>query len=453
MNILIFFIFISNTFSYLIFPLTKEYVEITSSDNHIEIIRKLYDSKFFITINIGSERVNVKAFITQSNTELFIGGKNIINHKYNELSSESYNNTNNQKIEIKYGSFKEGILSTENFYVNNENNETQTISNMSFILATESRYSDDSVEGEIGLHLPYLESKPDYNFILSLKRANGIKSYNWFFYFDNFSKGEGKMIVDGYPHNLNDKIYIQEKFSQINILKNSYYGTWGFKFTSIYYDESYLMLSNNVEAHFEFNLGIITAPLESSEALEQFFFGKYINDNICFKEKYGVYNQYFFYCKDTKKFNAKEFKSIYLKSQELEIIFELDYKDLFFYKNGYVYFLILFKKDSNIWQLGEIFLKKYYIVFNQNSETIGYYQGLEKEKTKDKKKFKINLIHILLILILLSVIIVGIIIYMKKGRQRKNRANELDDDYEYESKVNSHQQIENKLITEDNNIN
>ena len=154
-------------------------------------------------------------------------------------------------------------------------------------------------------------------------------------------------------------------------------------------------------------------------------------------------NEFFYYCKKDKKFDIKEFKSIYLKSADLEIIFELDYKDLFYYNNNYYIFLITFKGESNIWNLGELFYKKYYIFYNQDSKTLGYYKGMEQEKKKNNDNnngSKNLLLYILLILILISVIVVGIIVYLKKG-PRRQRANELDDNYDYES--------QNKDVSED----
>lgn len=116
----------------------------------------------------------------------------------------------------------------------------------------------------------------------------------------------------------------------------------------------------------------------------------------------------------------------------------MSYEDLFYITNDYIYFLVIFR-DSH-WILGEIFLKKYYLVFNQDEKTIGYYQGMEKVKSENnqndnKSSFGLNLTHILLILILIALIIIGVILYLKKGK-RKNKANELDDDYDYDAHIN-----------------
>ena len=449
MKELVFIILISSIISYLVFPLNKEYKEISSSDNQTTIIKKLDYCKYYITINIGSEKVNVNAYITQANSEFFIGGQNIKNNKYNELSSESYNCTNKEIIYNDYGVYIEGVLSTENFYIKNGNNEIQLVNNLDFILGTKPKYEDNTIHGEIGLHLPYNKPVSYYNFIFCLKRANTTNSYNWYFDFDNFSKGEGKMVVDALPHDLHEK-YKENNFAKISAINKKYTFNWGIIFSSIYYDSSNpTILLNYFEANIEFDKGLISAPMEVSVSLESLFFEKYISDKLCFKDTFNVYKDVFFYCKNSKKINIDEFKSIYFKSKDLEIIFELDYKDLFYYVNDYIIFLITFKENSKIWNLGDIFYKKYYLVFNQESKTIGYYQGLEVIRKNKGKSFKITFVHIMLILTFISIWVVGVIIYIKKGKPRKNRANELDDyNYEYESKEenNSEGKKDNLLI-------
>ena len=74
-----------------------------------------------------------------------------------------------------------------------------------------------------------------------------------------------------------------------------------------------------------------------------------------------------------------------------EIFFIFDYKDLFFYKNDLTYFLILFREvDINNFRIGELFSKKYNLVFNQDSKTIGYYSNInniiKESNVKNNKK-------------------------------------------------------------------
>jgi hypothetical protein len=350
--------------------------------------------------------------------------------------------------------YNEGVFSIESFNIKNGEGKEQTVNNISFILGVNSNWENPS-EGEIGLHMPYPGSFKEYNFILNLKQANATKSYNWYLDFDNFSNGGGKLVVDGFPHDLNEKLYNKEKFAIIEAINSGYTYNWGIVFDSIYYNEQTSEISTFLKTSFEFDFGLISAPNDVAKALENSFFNKYISKNICFRNYFGVYKESFIYCKNTKEFNPKEFQSIYFKSKKLEIIFELDYQDLFYYKDDFVYFLITFKESDTLWRLGEVFLKKYYIVFNQDSKTMGYYQGMEKEKERvSESSFDIKyfFLIVILVLILIALIVVAILYYKKRG-PRKTRANELDDDdFDYQAKNDENENKKISLI-QPNNIN
>ena len=71
-----------------------------------------------------------------------------------------------------------------------------------------------------------------------------------------------------------------------------------------------------------------------------------------------------------------------------------------------------------------------------------------KEKNKNDKKIKnqfISLKNILLFLILIGIIVIGIVFY-KKRINRKIRANELEENFQYIPKNEISNDINNKLI-------
>ena len=454
---LIFFLLIlfSPIFNYISFPLKKDKAStLSDNDNPKQIFSSFLVSRLYINLNIGSNKIDIKAFLIQSKTELIIAGKNIINHKYDETESTTYNITNKNKITFQYGMYNEGILSKDNFNILKNSNVLNCF-NIDFILGTKasSTYTDIK-EGQVGLHLPLLESYPEYNLIRSLKNNNVTMSYNWYLDFDNFENNEGKMIVDGFPHDLNNKKYFKENFVKTSAIDRQYSVLWGLKFSSINYGNQNLASGLDLRAHFEFDYGIISAPKDVGELLESLFFEKYISQNICFKENIGVIGNYFFYCKKNDKFDIEKFESIYFNCADLDIIFELDYKDLFYIDNNNIYFLIEFSKNNKIWNFGEIFLKKYYIVFNQDEKTLGYYKNMERPKNnKDKKDnmiinnsswYKTFIIIIIIILLVVCVIIMGIYIYKNK-KNRKKKANELDDEYNYEPKFDLDNSKDNSI--------
>jgi len=176
------------------------------------------------------------------------------------------------------------------------------------------------------------------------------------------------------------------------------------------------------------------------EILEKEFFKNYMTKNICFKEIYGYERNIFYYCKNTKEFNPKKLKEINFKNVQLESNFVFDYNDLFFYKDDLAYFLILFREiDINSFRIGEIFLKKYNLVFNHDSKMIGFYSNINDNKIenkniiKDKGGSNFSLTNILLIIILVCILILGLF-FFKRRLNRKIRANELEDKYSYIAK-------------------
>ena len=437
-----FILSISFIYSYVVFPLYIKSQNIHPSDSPYEFIAKILDSDLYTEINIGSKKTIVKASIDVYITELMIAGDGVKRNKYNESNSDSYNCSYCKIKDLYDGWYSQGIISTEDFYIQKNKSEFNTVHNMKFILAKSSIYMDPP-EAICGLQLPKFNSEPDYNIINSLKNANQTNSYNWYLDYENFPNNEIKLIIDAYPHDLNSKKYNYEKFTKTSaIALDDYkrYPQWALRFSEINYDDvKFEGISSSFQiARLQFDSNIIIAPNEIGYFLEKQFFGEYISKNICFFNDTTL-NKYI-YCKN-KQFDVKKFKSIYFKNVDLTIIFELSYKELFYINGDYIYFLIIFRQIDD-WIFGNIFLKKYFLVFNQEAKTIGYYQGMEKEE--NGKKFKITLTHILLILILLAIIVVGIVLYIKKG-PRKKKANELDDDYDYNQSINE-QNDKNKII-------
>ena len=97
---------------------------------------------------------------------------------------------------------------------------------------------------------------------------------------------------------------------------------------------------------------------------------------------------------------------------------------------------MLFREvDINNFFIGELFLKKYNLVFNQESKKIGYYTYVKEKEEKEKKDSKtkpLSLTNIIWILILICLLAILIVIYFKKTK-RKVRTNELEE-YDYIAK-------------------
>ena len=120
--------------------------------------------------------------------------------------------------------------------------------------------------------------------------------------------------------------------------------------------------------------------------------------------------------------------------------------------NNRLDFLVLFRNyESNTWDLGELFLRKYITSFNYVSKTVSFYKqqikeinsktdipepNTENDEDNPNSKNNINLrlvLEIIMGILLLLAIVVIIILWMKIKKKKKKKADELkeDDDYEY----------------------
>ena len=133
--------------------------------------------------------------------------------------------------------------------------------------------------------------------------------------------------------------------------------------------------------------------------------------------------------------------------KEFDFHFILNYTDIFYEKFSKIYFLIVFNyKESNYWEFGLPFFKKYKFIYNYDSKIIGFFNKNNKNNDikgnnntlNNNNFFKddglITLIIILILLLLvLSLIFAGVLIGKKLYKARKIRTNELPDLYDYNS--------------------
>ena len=150
-------------------------------------------------------------------------------------------------------------------------------------------------------------------------------------------------------------------------------------------------------------------------------------------------------CDSSIKNNLKNFPILYFFNRELSFTFNLDYNDVFFIYNDKIFFLIIGSEVSESWMLGKIFMKKYPFIFDQDKKQIYFvhlnkYQdpidNNENEEKENKNENNSNTWKYIILYSLISLLFIGIIIGIFIGRKiwkknRKIRANELEDNYEY----------------------
>ena len=130
----------------------------------------------------------------------------------------------------------------------------------------------------------------------------------------------------------------------------------------------------------------------------------------------------------------------------LDFVFELTYNDLFIELNDKILFLVIYNTyGQDFWSVGRLFMKKYPFIFDYDKKTISFvniYNINKSDKIKKEENNKNTKNSYLKFCIVCIIILIGIIIGILIGRlllqkNRKKRANELDDNFEY---------VDNKII-------
>ena len=91
--------------------------------------------------------------------------------------------------------------------------------------------------------------------------------------------------------------------------------------------------------------------------------------------------------------------------------------------------------------MGFPFLKKYQFIFDEDKKLIGYYNSPENYdnskiiENENNEKYRLYILIIVLLLIVLFLLVVTFFLVKKlMNKNRRKRANELDDEYEYNNK-------------------
>ena len=235
----------------------------------------------------------------------------------------------------------------------------------------------------------------------------------------------------------------------------------------IKFDEIYYNLNNQNHTFHKFTQGIFVFDYDyiiSNEdyfnSIKNIFFNTYLEKGICFIDKQKKYiktRKYdmqllnILFCEKNKiEINElKKFPKLYLKHIGLYQIFEFGFEELFLEtKNYFIFKILLNEEKKSFWNFGRLFLKKYQFVFDNDQKAIFYLgindfnkkskTGEDNQNNNDTLKYKLYLFFILAILIIGIAVAIGW--YFGKiifNKQKKKRANELDDEYEYIEKKNN----------------
>ena len=427
------------------------------SDN-ISLITKLFFYKPYLNISMGTPFQLIPILFCKDSFSLFIHESN-----FNKNKSSTYNSSSIEAIPYFLDFYFTGfpskdIINFGNFHQKNF---------FDFVLSV----FYDNPFGCLGMKIPRENKDEPPSFASLLKNNKIIHDKIWTIkinknldYANIQMNNFGELIIGDYPHQYEEnKIKYNEtkyKFEDVPIHSFKYY--WDIKIKCIYlktkdnnkkiYIKNLNTRENEVSLKYE-NM-LIWGTQEYHKLIYENFFDKfdYIKNNICIEKKIPEKN-FFNYIEciyDEKQllFNLSNFPSVHFESIEYDKIFELNSEDLFFLdkKNNKYIFLVIFPTNyvETTWGLGFPFLKKYQFIFDEDKKLVGYYNSPENDdsnkiiENENNEKYRLYMLIIVLLLIILFLLVFSYFLIKKlmNKNNRRKRANELDDDYEYENKNN-----------------
>ena len=417
--------------------------------------------------------------------EIFDPEKLISKETYDRTHSLSFKNIS--QFHYSNVELKTATLCSEIFVLHTDilmENE-KSIGDIQFII-------DDDMQNDLhirlGLGRPLtVEYGGPPHFIQSLLKVGAIIDQSWTLKFT--SKNDGLFILGEEPHKYEDinldKRYQRKNYFSIHSSSSSeFHNPVSIIAQDVFLldkKEEEIIINNNKGCYLNYNNGFVKATKEYWEYIKKNFFNELFVANIC-KEEILRFNTaedtfksyYVISCDKIKlmeqyKSKLDTFPNVYFFVFDFNYNFELTKDDVFTEVNNVLYFMIIYQKpifnnpELVFWDLGLPFLIKYQFVHNYEKKTVGFYipekeeendkeKEQEKEKEKEKEKNNINkdetpntqdlkkakdektnlIIYITLgfvagICLLIAAFCLGKYMY----QQRKVKANELDDNFDY----------------------
>ena len=414
----------------------------------------VHHSYFSMTPNHNTKNVNdffSHYDISKSNSfkNITTNGRNLIDTNYDSVAKEKFElNIFNYKKNERYNvSIDDMIFIYNDDIKNRDTNEKIYYLNIGFQIINKIKYKE----------------RENYNFIHQLKKRNIIKNYDWCIFFERgrnengnflynpdeliFAKGE--LLIGDLPSNYNANFHKSQLLTTYSIYNN--FIKWAIEFSKIYYNKTLndSLNINYVDVQLNINNYIILAPIVYFHNIKKDFFDYYISVNIC--KLYQGIEYTTFFCEKSNKFNIehlKKFPTLYMDHSEFQYTFEFTYEDLFVEKDGKYWFLIAlssFNKDLAEWHMGIIFLRKYNLIFNQDSKTISFYNTnlpIINSQNSEKIYAKKNLIKYFVVLLVIIIIIICVVLviiiksyirkHIFKTNKEKKRLNHIYDNTDFD---------------------
>ena len=495
LNFLIFISFFNFSFEYLVIPF--HYLNDKSKMNYnLEKITgkeflELTTNKLVTSISIGSPSKQLELYI-QMDYKLFFIGKG-----YCEKNSiSSYEPEESTTFKKNSSFFPYPFDDLRNMTIGNDSctlydsyklDKNTTLKGLHLLYGSKINLLNDIIYkdkicGILGLKLHDMQdsyyTKFQSHYLTNSLKQNNISNYtDWVIEFFNDEQKKKNKGYDGYLIvGAGDNTYLQNiKKIDENKIEYSYCASlsnaheWSFDNKNIYFiypkDNNKTFMDNKYKkVEINLDLDYYFATKEYFDYIKNSFFQPYLESGQCkvikLKEFYLRYQ--FISCVQTFKEEISKFPPLYIENYAYRNTFNITYKDCFKEINNNILFLFFYDPWSpDIFKFGKNFLKKYQFLFRYEARRIGFlnndidnkdHNKNEKDEKKDNndddtdqsERKKAILIFILVVLV------IGIIIGVLVGKRiwdknRKKRANELNDD-EYEYNSDNNDKMDNKLI-------
>ena len=413
----------------------------SKSDSENYLSNNFY-ANIYSAFQIGSQSQSLPCSIILQRSEFYVNNEN-----FNPNQSKTFVQISNSSLQSNSYKF---VLSKDDFQLNSKT-IIQQINFDLIVEVTGARFNPKQCQ--IGFQINDFDDDKNI-FIKILKEKNVINSYVFFLQFNNVN--EGNLFLGNLPEEIMN--FDRENFRTTKVINQNNFLFWGIQFDDISINKEKIKDSKTVFFSYEF--GLISATKISEEIIAKNLFNlndnnnnnnnnnnnKNNNNKNCFMEEFTINEELFgevkynsYYCDLSAKIS--NFPLLEFYNKDLNYTFKFDHNDLFVKNNNRFQFLIIFEQyeKNNRWKFGRIFFKKFLMVFDYDKKQIGFYvkEGKNKIKNNDNKFLIIFLIILILILIL-----IGYKFFIRKN-QRKIKANELEDNFEYKSEKENYSKLIN----------
>ena len=427
--------------------------------NKNTFIEKTLEQNIYIDLDIGTPPQKIPMTIKTWQYPTFVFSEDVknvnIKTKFNQNKSQTYEATKTIiEKSYKYDCTK-GYISKDVFNINSKNIDFK------FILGLDPSTGLKDISGEIGLSRvnekvissdPYSQYSKDNQFTQQLVDKKLIKDKMFGIVYD--TEYEGRIIFGQYLNEV-DKNYNAEEMVQTPNMDHSDTGNDNFEKWLMKFDLKCLsgidkkdIYNESSFGFFDFEKGLIIGSNNFWVNFAQPYFDK----KGCYgtpKEGNILIN---FNCSKEEQF--QDFPDIVLSYQG-NYVFNLTKNDLFKKVDDVYIFLIVFEnldlpEPRNYWRIGKPFFKKYAVFLKEQDERsyeMSYFLNKYAPYKEDDGSVATQTVVIIVLSCVVAILIAAIVVYFVYfyPKQRKKRAQELNDDYDYNPK----EEPKDKLIDEE----